>query len=417
MAQPPIEPIRGVNFSIPVARATGDVWHAGRLAGALVLPDGIAEISDEELSSGVLPERLEEHLGAVGPDVTIDAVTCWFTVCGSAVIISDLSEMGVIAPASWPATADGDDLVSLVAQDVRAAGLVCVSCFGEPPFPDVVDDLDELPDPRLLQARVSGQGFSVDQSPSGTARLIRGHRAGGRQRTWVEVRGVVTASFREDAGAGAIADDGNHVVVFGNLDASRLILRGPNGAVRWETALSSWPLTVAIDSSGAYVVASFRPVERAPIFVTLWSAGLEPDWSVQFPFVPEETLIDSAAGIVALSSSRDGTLRLRLEGGDAVSEGEAMAVAAGDPFALLEGIERAIKAGDSLDRADTEAALRLAIDNRLNRYPRFEARAWRAIGELADAAGDLDAAYAAYSTALSLDPKVGVSRRFKELPG
>lgn len=410
-----IEPIRGVNFSIPVARATGDVWHAGRVAGALVLPDGIAEITDEELSSGVLPERLEDHLSAVGPDVTIDAVTCWFTGCGSAVVIGESSEMGVIAPASWPATEDGEDFVHLVAQDVRAAGQVCVSCFGEQPFPDVADDPDTLPEPGVLQARVSGQGFNVDQSPSGTARLIRGHRAGGRQRTWVEVRGAVTASFREDAGAGAIADDGSHAAVLGNIDSSRLILRGPDGAVRWEAALTSWPLALAVARSGGHVVASFRPVGRAPAFVTLWATGNEPHWLVQFPFVPDEIVIDPAAGIVTLSSARDGTLRLRIEDGAAVSEGEVMAVAAGDPFAMLAGIEQAIRAGDSLDRSATDAALRLAIQNRLGRYPRFAARAWRSIGQLADAAGDLDAARAAYATALSIDPRVGVSRRLKEL--
>lgn len=411
-----IEPVEGVNFTIHVARLIGDVWHVGRLASALILPDGIAEVSDEELASGELPERLREHIADTGPEVTIDAVVCWITACGTGLVIDDGSELGVVEPASWLNNTGDDDFVRLAAQDVRAAGLLCTACFGTDPFPDVVDDPDELPDPSVLESRVAGQGFTVVPSPSGTAALIRGHRAGGRRRTWVEVNGVVTASLREDAGVGAVADDGSHVVVFGSLDSSRLILRGPNGAVRWETALSSWPLALAV-GSGGQVIASFRPVGRAPTFVTLWTAGHEPDWSVQFPFVPEVIVIDSAAEIVALSSLRDGTLSLRLEDGAAVSEGEAMAVAAGDPFALLEGIELAIKAGDPLDRPATVAALRRAIDNRLNRYPRFEARAWRAIGELSDSAGDMDAARAAYSTALSLDPKVGVSRRLRKLPG
>lgn len=67
----------------------------------------MAEVSDKELSSGVLPERLEEPVAAAGPEVTIEAVTSWFTACASAVVISDTSELGVVEPASWLTNAGG----------------------------------------------------------------------------------------------------------------------------------------------------------------------------------------------------------------------------------------------------------------------------------------------------------------------
>lgn len=121
------------------------------------------------------------------------------------------------------------------------------------------------------------------------------------------------------------------------------------------------------------------------------------------------------AGTIALASARDGTLHLRIEDGSPTSGGDALSIAAGDPFALLDLTERAIKQGQVADPEIATAALRMAIENRLNRYPRFEARAWRAIGQLAEAHGDTAAAIESYSAALGRDPKVGVARRLKDL--
>ena len=48
-------------------------------------------------------------------------------------------------------------------------------------------------------------------------------------------------------------------------------------------------------------------------------------------------------------------------------------------------------------------------------FPKWEARAWRIRGEIAEQSGDRQSASSCYAAALDLDPNVGVKRRIKGL--
>lgn len=133
-----------------------------------------------------------------------------------------------------------------------------------------------------------------------------------------------------------------------------------------------------------------------------WRA--ESGWASGYAFPRDNTVRMLRGDCISLDYSLDGEfLDRKIWLKDEVARGTLHVIR----IALADG---ATKSGLLLDDLRQGVLAMLATDDR-----RFDANAWRLIGEIEEEAGDLGAALAAYDKALAINRKIGVAKRAAEL--
>jgi hypothetical protein len=175
-----------------------------------------------------------------------------------------------------------------------------------------------------------------------------------------------------------------------------------------------------IDTDGRYAAVQMasnpsddRDDERFVIFdltrrSELWSKPLEVGRATEVEF-------DVAAGALWITTSTYGRVRYVLvDGSVETAPLRALALETGDGFAILALVEDEIASGIDGDRRETLVGACLRASDKLANYPSHAARALRVAGELLEAS-DPNRTATFWERALSLDSKVRIRKRLKEL--
>jgi hypothetical protein len=175
-----------------------------------------------------------------------------------------------------------------------------------------------------------------------------------------------------------------------------------------------------IDADGRYAAVQMasnpsdeRDDERFVVFdlarrSELWSKPLEVGRAAEVEF-------DVATGGLWITTSTFGSVRYGLADGSVeLAPLRALALETGDGFEILALVDDEIASGIDGDRRETLVRACLRASDRLASYPSHSARALRVAGELLEASDPTRTAMY-WEGALTLDPKVGIAKRLKEL--
>ena len=126
---------------------------------------------------------------------------------------------------------------------------------------------------------------------------------------------------------------------------------------------------------------------------------------------PDSAEFDVAAGALWITTTTFGRMRYGLADGFVdLAELRERALVNGDGFAILGLVEDEVAAGVQVDRREVLVDACLRASGRLAEYPRHAARAFRLAGEIVEGS-DASRTLAFWDRALTLDPKVGISKR------
>lgn len=270
--------------------------------------------------------------------------------------------------------------------------------------------------------------FLIAWSDSDSSRGVGGYRDKGHGSYVLVNDGIAVCSGElERPNDGKVTDDGVFVLadwMFGDSLKSIIYAFSPNGAEIMHHRFSANMFNTGLSPTGHYAVAQ------------LANSDSNDGGCLAFLDLVERKLLWKQLPVPGLADSycfNDGTKRLGLAYRDrGIYEYTYDGIFVDsdrwgkDRIKYASGFELVWIAQDRLkqysntritpeDADDILKILNLALTKDLDKYPNEQANAYRAIGEIYDALGNLSLAIDKYEAAIRLNPKVGVKRRLDKL--
>ena len=262
-----------------------------------------------------------------------------------------------------------------------------------------------------------------DSDPSGTG---GGYRESGRGRyALLDGEKITAHGTLERPNDGHVVDCGRFVLsdwMFGGALRSEFFVFDPNGEIRIHAKFSANVFKSILapdgshaacqlcnsDTSDGGTLALFDVTRRTLVAQFVPVTG----WAQQY-------LFDTAAQKLGLVYPELGTFWYRFDGTLLDSDAwAATQIRVGSGFQVLEVARERLRAASrplSKAAADEIMTLGTTAAERLERWPREQAKAERLCGEVAEEIGDTARAVLHYEKALIFDPKCGVKRRLEGL--